>query len=126
MKRMRNVGQRRRDVGVGLSIERWNRPDPVKKRCMDLLAQIRTYLAHVNETDLIGFARLLYLKHSTRPGIAEEYAAISSGITLMNFIEKYESINDVPLDIAELEQMAKRAESQGLDFGKKGQDVKSK
>jgi hypothetical protein len=105
-------GKKRRAAFVNNEVSRWNRPDPILKRCSDLMEQIRTYLAHVNETDLVGYARLLYLKHSTRAGVAAEYAAISSGITLLNFIEKYESIDDTLLDIAELE----RVEREGLDW----------
>jgi hypothetical protein len=115
MKATRKVSvKKRRAVFVESEVNRWNRPDPVSKRCADLLEQIRTYLAHVNETDLVGYARLLYLKHSTRSGIAAEYAAISSNLTLLNFIEKYEGVNDPPLDTESLEEMLKRADREGF------------
>jgi hypothetical protein len=105
--------KKRRAAFVESAVSRWNRPDPVKKRCMDLLAQIRTYLAHVNETDLIGFARLLYLKHSTRPGIAEDYAAISSNITLINFLEKWEGGGQ---EYSEEEMKRLEREVEGMDW----------
>jgi hypothetical protein len=103
------------------AVERWNRPDPVRKRCVDLLEKMRVFLKGTEEVSLLEFARLLYIKHSTQPGIAEEYAAINSEASLYAFIERCE--NAVPLDTESLEEMLKRAERGGFW---KGQDVKSK
>ena len=111
-------GKKRRAAVVESEVLRWNRPDPVRKRCSDLMEQMRVFLKGTEEVSMLEFARLLYVKHSTQPGIAEEYAAISSGITLMNFIEKYESIDDVPLDVESLEEMVKRAEREGFWKGR--------
>jgi hypothetical protein len=121
--RVRFEAVRRKGAGVltasaKWAVERWNRPDPVRKRCSDLMEQMRVFLKGTEEVSMLEFARLLYVKHSTQPGIAEEYAAISSGITLMNFIEKYESVDDVPLDVESLEEMVKRAEREGFWKGR--------
>jgi hypothetical protein len=105
-------GKKRRAAVVENEVSRWNRPDPVRKRCADLIEQMRVFLKSTEQVSMLEYARLMYIKHSTRPGIAEEYAAISSGITLMNFIEKYEGIDDIPLDVETL----KRVERDGLDW----------
>jgi hypothetical protein len=101
------------------AITRWNRRDRPIKQVEDCTESLRSFLENFGTEDFVGYARALYLKHSTRPGIAEDYAAISSSITLMNFLERWEGVNDPPLDIVELE----RVEREGLDFGKKGQDA---
>lgn len=108
--RVRYESVRRKGAGVltasqAWTVERWNRPAPIRKQCEDLLEQMRTYLAGVDTVSLTEYARLLYLKHSTRPGIGAEYAAIMNEASLFAFINRWENIPESPLDIAELEQM---------------------
>src|ERR1700734_1041319 len=86
--------KKRRAAIVNDEVSRWNRPDPVKKRCMDLMAQMRVFLKGTEEVSMLEFARLVYLRNAARnPEVAKEYAAISSNITLINFLEKYENID---------------------------------
>jgi hypothetical protein len=124
MKAIRKVGvKKRRAAFVESAVSRWNRPNPILKRWSDLLEQMRVFLKGTEEVSMLEFARLVYLRNAAKnPEVGKDYAAISSSITLMNFLERWEGVNDPPLDIAELE----RVEREGLDFGKKGQDVKSK
>ena len=108
---------RRKDVGVltaseQRAVSRWNRPDGPIKQVTDGMESLRVFLKNAEQCSMLEWARLLYIKHATRDGIGAEFAAISSSITLTNFIEKYEGIDDSPLDVVELE----RVEREGLDW----------
>jgi hypothetical protein len=115
--RVRFEAVRRKPMGVltaseAWTLERWNRPDHALKQVADVTESCRVFLKDFGTEDMVGYARAVYLRYSTRVGIASEYAAISSNVTLLNFIEKYESIDDVPLDVETL----KRVERDGLDW----------
>jgi hypothetical protein len=114
MKAIRKVGvKKRRAAFVESAVSRWNRPNSILKRCSDLLEQMRVFLKGTEEVSMLEFARLVYLRNAAKnPEVGKDYAAISSNITLINFLEKYENIDDRPLDIAELE----RVEREGLDW----------
>jgi hypothetical protein len=114
MKATRKVGvKKRRAAFVENEVSRWNRPAPIRKQCEDLLEQMRTYLAHVDEMSLLEWARAVYLRYATREGIAADYAAISSIDDIYRFLDRHDCpVVEDDLDIAEL----KRVEREGLDW----------
>jgi len=85
------------------SIARWNRKDAPRKQIQDVTESCRVFLKDFGTEDMVGYARLLYLKFSTRPGIAVEYAAINSEASLFAFIERWENA-DAPLTLSQVEQ----------------------
>jgi hypothetical protein len=127
--RMRFEAVRRKGAGVlnaseQAVVNRWNRPDRPIKQVEDCTESLRVFLKGVEQVSMLEFARLLYVKHSaTNPELASEYTAISSCVTLLNFIERCESLSDPPLDTETLDEMVTRANSE--EFWK-GRDVKSK
>jgi hypothetical protein len=110
MKATRKVSvKKRRAAFVESTVSRWNRPDPVSKRCSDLMEQMRTFLENVDTVSLTEYARLLYVKNAAKnPDIAKEFVAISSNVTLIAFLEKYENNLDTPLDLEALEAAFKQ------------------
>ena len=63
------------------------------------------FLENFDKTSLLGYARAIYLKHSTRPGIAADFAAINNEDSLEAFFVKHEYFLSAS-DIAELEARA--------------------
>ena len=135
--RVRFESVRRKGAGVltasqAWTVERWNRKDAPRKQIQDVTESCRVFLKDFGTEDMVGYARAVYLKFSTRPGIAEEFAAITNEASLFAFIDRWEGITESPLDIAELEQMVNErflpAEQleEVRQLIKKGQDVKSK
>jgi hypothetical protein len=119
--RIRLESLRRKDAGdltasAKWAVERWNRPDPVRKRCSDLMEKIRVYLKSTEEVSMLDFVRLLYLKHAAKnPGIASDYAAINSEASLYAFISKYEC----PVEDGDtMEELLNRAEREGFWKGR--------
>jgi hypothetical protein len=108
--RVRYESVRRKGAGVltaseACTLARWNRPDHALKQVADVTESCRVFLKDFGTEDMVGYARLLYLKFSTRPGIAAEFAAITNEASLFAFIDRWEGIDDSPLDIAELERV---------------------
>jgi hypothetical protein len=102
-------GKKRRAAFVNNEVSRWNRPDPILKRCSDLMETMRTFLENVDTVSLTEYARLLYVKNAAKnPDIAKEFVAISSNVTLIAFLEKYENNLDTPLDLEALEAAFKQ------------------
>ncbi len=118
--RVRFESVRRKDVGVLSKSEqavadRWNRKDAPRKQVADGMESLRAFLENFDKTSLLGYARAIYLKHSTRDGIGAEFAAIKDHDSLCAFLDKHDrSVPDAPLDIVALE----RVEREGLDFSK--------
>ncbi|HXM59450.1 MAG TPA: hypothetical protein VN950_01250 [Terriglobales bacterium] len=106
MKATRKGGMKKRRAAiVEAAVSRWNRPDGVPKRCANLLETMRVFLENVDTVSLTEYARLLYVKNAAKnPDIAKEFVAISSNVTLINFLQRWESIDERPLDSAQLEQ----------------------
>ena len=97
MKKTSQKNARRRDVGVQSAVARWNRPDRPIKQVEDVTESCRVFLKDFGTEDMVGYARLLYLKFSTRPGIAAEFAAITNEASLFAFIDRWEDITESPL-----------------------------
>jgi hypothetical protein len=106
MKATRKVGVKKRKAAfVKNEAKRWNRPDGPIKQVADGMESLRAFLENFDKTSLLGCARAIYLKHSTRPGIAADFAAINNQDSLEAFFVKHEYFLSAS-DIAELEARA--------------------
>ena len=110
--RVRFESVRRKGAGVltasqAWTVERWNRKDAPRKQIQDVTESCRVFLENFDKVSLLEWTRLLYVKHSaTNPGIAADFAAISSIDDVYSFIDRYD--NPVaPLSLAELEEAFK-------------------
>jgi len=104
MKATRKGGTRKRRAAfVENEVSRWNCKDHPIKQVRDGMESLRVFLKNAEQVSLLEYARLMYIKHSTRPGIAVEYAAINREASLFAFIERWENA-DAPLTLSQVEQ----------------------
>ena len=69
------------------------------------MESLRVFLKNAEQVSLLEYARMVYLQHSTRPGIAADFAAINNQDSLEAFFVKHENFLSAS-DIAELEARA--------------------
>ena len=108
--RVRYEAVRRKGTGVMTAseqavVERWNRKDQPIKQVTDGMESLRVFLKNAEQVSLLEYARMVYLRYSTRPGIAADFAAINNQDSLEAFFVKHEYFLSAS-DIAELEARA--------------------
>lgn len=114
---------RRKGAGVltaseAWTLERWNRPDHALKQVADVAESCRVFLENFGTEDIVGYARMVYLRNATKnPELAKEYAALASMEDVYRFIDKCE--NGAPRDTESLDELLKRAEHEGFWKGQR-------
>lgn len=98
------------DEVVPDGFQSWFRKDRAIKQVMDVTKSVRVFLENIENVEkvsMLQYARLMYIKHATRPGIADDYAAISSMDDVYRFLDKHDcpAVEDEPtLTMGDVEQ----------------------